>query len=588
MSGGATPGRGPLHDTLTTVSQDGDEAAYLRGEAATFLAADWEREIAPLFRTLAEASLTPTTRQEWLSEWSRLEELLDEAQQLAVIAYTADTRVQEHEAAYVRFMTDIVPKHAECRVGLAQRALGTGQPTPELATTFRRFQAEVTIFRGENSARLSELRALEAHYQKIMGSLVVDLNGRSLTIPELQSLLESPDRRVRETALRLEADACLTQRDELNALLDRMLHLRTAVAQQAGFQNYRDYAFLERQRFDYSPRDCARFRNAIEEVVVPALARVYTARKRRLGVSTLRPWDVRADRDDEPQVVPFRDVETLVERMRGVIARTDRELGHWFGTIADLQLLDLESRVGKAPGAYCVNLSHQRLPFLFMNAVGTTTDVMTLLHEAGHGFHELAAREHPLIWQRQPSIEAGEMASMAMELLAARYLPGRDGFFSEGEWSRVWRAQLEEILYKLVHVASVDAFQQWLYTSPHGANAQARDSAWLAIRERFEPVVDWRELRRERTVRWYRQAHIFAHPFYYIEYGIAQIAALQIWAASEVDSRNALARFKRAMSLGASVPFPEIYATAGAPFAFDVEVLAPIVARVEAAIEALD
>lgn len=582
-----TGGRGPLQDTLPEVAREPGKGVHLRGEAAKLLVADWETEIAPLFRTLEIAPLSKTTIQDWLSEWSRLEELLEEAQQLAVIAYAADTRVKEHESAYVRFMTEIVPKHVECRIRLARRALGTGQPTPELATTFRRFQAEVSIFRSENAARWSELRALEALYQKIMGSLVVELNGRSLTIPELQLLLESPDRLVREQALRLEADACLTQRDELNALLDRMLDLRTAVARQAGFQNYRDYAFLERQRFDYSPSDCARFRSAIEEVVVPALARVYTARKRRLGVSTLRPWDVRADRDDEPQVVPFRDVETLVDRMRGVIARTDRELGDWFATIADLQLLDLESRVGKAPGAYCVNLSHQRLPFLFMNAVGTTTDVMTLLHEAGHGFHELAAREHPFIWQRQPSIEAGEMASMAMELLAARHLPGPDGFFSEGEWNRVWRAQLEEILYKLVHVASVDAFQHWLYTSPHGANAQARDSAWLAIRERFEPVVDWRELRRERTVRWYRQAHIFAYPFYYIEYGIAQIAALQLWAASELDSRDALAHFKRAMSLGASVPLPEIYATAGARFAFDAEVLAPLVARVEAAIEAL-
>lgn len=215
---------------------------------------------------------------------------------------------------------------------------------------------------------------------------------------------------------------------------------------------------------------------------------------------------------------------------------------------------------------------------------GTASDVTTLLHEAGHGFHEFAARDHALFWQRRPSIEAGELASMSMELLALPQLAGAGAFYTPVEAARARVAQLEEILYKLVHIASVDAFQHWLYTSPNGTDARARDEVWLSLRRRYEPEVDWNGLQPERTVRWYRQLHIFTHPLYYIEYGIAQLGALQLWAASKVDSQDALARYKRALALGGSAPLPEIFNAAGAQLIFEADALQVLVARVEEAI----
>ncbi len=248
----------------------------------------------------------------------------------------------------------------------------------------------------------------------------------------------------------------------------------------------------------------------------------------------------------------------------------------------DEDLLDLDVRKGKAPGGFCETLHYRGRPFIFMNAVGVLDDVSTLLHEAGHAFHAFEAHSQPLIWQRHPGLEMCELASMSMELLAAPYL-GRDqgGFFSPEELARARVEHLEDTLVTLTHVASVDAFQSWIYTSGQGRDRDARDQAWLRIRSRFERGVDWTGLDRERATRWYRQLHIFLYPFYYIEYGIAQIGALQVWVNSRRDQATAVDRYRQALALGNTRSLPELYRAAGVEFTFDPRVIGNLVEQVE-------
>jgi oligoendopeptidase F len=247
----------------------------------------------------------------------------------------------------------------------------------------------------------------------------------------------------------------------------------------------------------------------------------------------------------------------------------------------DEGLLDLESRKGKAPGGYCETLHFNGRPFIFMNAVGLVDDVMTLLHEAGHAFHAFASHPLPLIWQRHPGSEAAELASMSMEFLASPHLTEPVGYFSTSEGRSAWLEHLEDVLLSLVHIASVDAFQTWIYTSGEGGDAEARDQAWLRFRSRFERGVDWSGLEQERVARWYRQLHIFMYPFYYIEYGIAQLGALQVWRNSLRDPATAVAQYRNALALGAVRSLPEIYQTAGARLTFDAATIGELVQLVE-------
>jgi oligoendopeptidase F len=550
----------------------------------TFSGATWA-QIAPYYEALAAAPLTRENTEEWLATWSRLEELVGEAGTLAMTAYTGDTADAAREAAYLRFSTEIFPQMDEQQVRLARRLLDVGFSRPDLEVLLREFRSDAEIFREESVPLFSELEELSANYQKIVGGLGVDWDGERKTIPQLQPFMKSQDRAVRERAFRAGATAYIERRDELAAVFDRMYELRQQVARNAGFANYEDYTFRAKHRFDYTPEDCRRFHAAVESTVAPAVERMLAYRRERLAVSTVRPWDLGVDPDQAPPLVPFRSIDEFVGGARRIFDRVDPELGRDFGIMADEGLLDLESRQGKAPGGYCTKLSFRRRPFVFMNAVGVPDDVNTLVHEAGHCFHAFAAADLPFIWQRGTGSEAAELASMSMELLAAPYLAAPVGYYAPADVRRAWVEHLEDVLMSLAHIASVDAFQSWIYTSGEGHDRDARDAAWLDIRRRFERGVDWSGLDAERVARWYRQLHIFEHPFYYIEYGIAQMGALQIWRASLDDQAGAVARYKDALALGGTRPLPEIYRAAGADLVFDAEPMAELVALVENKIE---
>ena len=547
---------------------------------SAFAKASWD-DVAPYFDDLAARPLEPSTIEAWLAEWSRLEELVTEAASRAMIAYTIDTSDREKEADHLRFSTEVLPRMEERSVELARRLVESGHSTPELATTLARFRTQIEIFRDENVPIFAELEEHSARYQRITGSIMVEWEGVELPLPHLQPYLKSPDRAVRERAFRAASLPYVQRRDELATLFDRMYQLRMRAARNAGFANFRDYIFPAKFRFDYTPADCERFHEAIEQTVAPAVERVMEARRKRLGLDVLRPWDLAVDPYREKPLRPFSDASELAGKAQRVFERIDPLLGREFQTMIDEGLLDLESRKGKAPGGYCETLHFHGRPFIFMNAVGLVDDVMTLLHEAGHAFHAFAAHRLPLIWQRHPGSEAAELASMSMELLATPHLTQPVGYFTAQDARSAWLEHLEDILLSLVHIAAVDAFQTWIYTSGQGGNADARDAAWLRIRSRFERGVDWSGLERERVARWHRQLHIFMYPFYYIEYGIAQLGAVQVWRNSLEDPVRAVARYREALSLGAVQTLPEIYRTAGARLTFDVDSIAELVQLVE-------
>lgn len=555
-------------------------AVALPDSPARFANARWE-DVAPYYEALAAAPLTVATVEAWLAEWSRLEALIGEAGTLAYIAYTGDTADPVSEAANLRFSTEIFPKVDEQGVRLARRLLDLGWSRPDLDTTIRRFRTDAELFREHNVPLFAELEELSAQYQKIAGGLSAEWDGERMTIPQLQPFLKAKDRATRERAFRLGAGAYLAKRDELAALFDVMFAKRVEVARNAGFADYQQYAFAAKHRFDYTPDDVARFHDAVEATVVPAVERLMAHRKQRLGVDTLRPWDTGVDLYRERPLQPFDSADEFVAGARRVFAAIDPAFGAQFATLADERLLDLESRAGKAPGGYCTKLPWRGRPFIFMNAVGVPDDVNTLVHEAGHCFHDFAAHKLPFVWQRSTGHEAAELASMSMELLAAPYLARPTGYYDPADADAAWLEHLVDVLTTLPHVASVDAFQRWLYTSGEGHDAAARDAAWLGVRARFERGVDWSGLEPERVARWYRQLHIFELPFYYVEYGIAQLGALQVWRRALADRGDAVARYRAALALGGTRPLPEIYAAAGAQLVFDARTMGELVGLVE-------
>jgi len=546
----------------------------------------WE-EIAPLYQELAGAAVDEAAIEAWLARWSRLEECLTEAASLALIAYTCDTGDPAKERAHLRFSADILPKAEEQGVRLARRLVESGWSRPDLELPIRRFRTAIQVFREENVPLFARLEELSAAYQRTTGSMTAAWRGERLPLPMLAPFLQETDRAVREAAWRATIQPYVEQRADLAGLFDQMLALRQQAARQAGFADYRDYAFESKCRFDYTPADVEAFHRAVEETVTPAAERVLALRSARLGVPVLRPWDLAVDPWGAEPLRPFRDGTHLAATAARVFRRLDPDLGAQFDTMIAEGLLDLDSRKGKAPGGYCDTLHFRGRPFVFMNASGVMEDVMTLMHEAGHSFHAFASHPGRLIWQRHPGSESAELASMAMELLAAPHLGPPDGFLDAAGHRRARLAHLEDALLSLAHIASVDAFQTWVYTDARGGDAGARDAAWLAIRGRFERGVDWAGLEAERVARWYRQLHIFLYPFYYIEYGIAQLGALQVWRHSRTDPAGAVAAYRRFLALGSTRPLPELYRAAGAEMTFDRDRIGGLVAFLEDEIVAL-
>ncbi|MCR4405287.1 MAG: M3 family oligoendopeptidase [Candidatus Acetothermia bacterium] len=539
---------------------------------------DWEK-VEPLFDVLEREKIG--TRQElerWLRAWSELEAALDEEGSIRYARMTCQTDDPERERAYLHFIEEIEPR-AKPRLQRLRERYTKSPARGELAeapASFyyvldRNIANQVALFRQENVPLEMEEAKLAQRYQKIVGAMTVQFQGQEQTLQQMARYLEEPDRAVRREAWELSEERRLKDREEIEEIYDELLALRERIARNAGFSNYRDYAFRKRERFDYTPEDCLRFHQAVEEQVVPLLRDLQKRRQAEMGLEPLRPWDLLVDPQARPPLRPFTKAQELVEGCEEIFRRVGEELGQEFQRLRELRLLDLVSRKGKAPGAYSLTLAEKRLPFIFANFVGRDDDLRTMLHESGHAFHALAAREQPLHLYRGSPLEFAEVASMGMELLGGEHIAV---FYKKKEQAaRSKREHLEGIIRLLPWVATIDAFQHWLYTHPGHSRAERREQ-WLALRRRFGGIESWQGYEEALAHQWKRQLHLFEVPFYYIEYGIAQLGALGVWQNARRDSQGAIAAYRRALALGGSRPLPQLFGTAGLRFDFSSSTVA--------------
>lgn len=550
----------------------------------------WE-SYAPYYEELAKRPLSANNVRSWLKAWSDLLCLLEEAIATIYIEKSLDTTDEAKERAFLELVDNVIPRAQEADQLLKQKLLALDWTAPDdLTMMLRHMRNQADLFRQENIPLLAELTRLSNEYDKITGRLETDWDGEKKNLSQLSRFLQEKDRAVRRRAWRAQMALWLSVRERLNGLYAEMLTHRQQVAANTGLPDYRAYSFREHGRFDYTPDDCLTFHDAIEAVVVPAARRVYDKKRRRLGLERLRPWDVQADPSDAPPLQPYDEEQELVQRSITMFRQVDGELARYFATMAEEDLLDLDTRAGKALGGFCSTLPLRERPFIFMNGVGIHDDVQTLLHESGHAFHAFASFEQPLIWQADAPMEFCEVASMTMELLAAPYLTqDKGGFYTPAEAARARIEHLEGILTFLPYMAVVDAFQHWVYTHPDAAQeAKNCDQTWAALWDRFMPGVDWQGLDVERKTGWHRKLHIFTVPFYYIEYGMAQVGALQVWRNSLTDPAGALAAYRHALALGGTRPLPELFAAAGAEFRFDTTLLGELVDLIEQTIAQLE
>jgi oligoendopeptidase F len=410
-------------------------------------------------------------------------------------------------------------------------------------------------------------------YQKLIGAQTVKFRGEERTLVQMGRYQEEPDRALRQEAWELVAQRRLQDAEKCDAILDQLIQLRTQIAKHAGFDNYRDYAFRQKCRFDYTPADCLKFHEAIESEVMPVVRAIQEERRQQLKLEKLRPWDLGVDPRNRAPLKPFGAVAEMVARTQKIFNQLDGELAAGFQQLQDLKLLDLDNRKGKAPGGYQSTLSEARVPFIFMNAIGVQRDVETILHESGHAFHAQATRGEDLYAYRGVPIEFCEVASMAMELLGNEFI---GEFYAPAEARRARQTHLEGIISFFPWMAVVDAFQHWLYLHAEHTPAE-RKAAYLQLMDRFGGDVDWSGWEAMRAYSWHRQLHIFLHPFYYVEYGIAQLGALEVWGNSRRNRALALKDYKRALALGGSRPLPDLFHAAGCSFRFDAAAIRPLI-----------
>jgi len=538
----------------------------------------WE-EIERLGQTLLNRlPETPEALERWLEDASEVAAWVGEEGARRYIGMTSHTDDAERERDYLSFVREISPRWKQLTQRLDEAYLANPRRRalpPRYQVFDRKIENRVALHRETNLPLQVAEAELEQQYQKLRGAMTVEYRGQEYTLEQLSRFLEDPDRSVREEAWVLAVERMLRDREAIEGLFDRLRDLRLQISRNAGFASYRDYAFRARERFDYGPADCLRFQDAVEACFVPLAERVAEERRRLLGVPTLRPWDVEADPLRRPSLPVFERTEDLLDRCEAVFRRVHPELGDQFRFMRARGLLDVDRRKGKTPGGYQQTLHERRWPFIFLN-VPPSQDVSTILHEGGHAFHALAAREDPLIAYRHSPAEFAEVASMGMELLGAPHL---DCIYARPEDARrALRARFEGILMPkgMPWIATIDAFQHWLYTySDH--TPEDRRRAWVETYRRFHRSVDWSGHEDALDYLWHRQLHIFLHPFYYIEYGVAQMGALQIWIrAAGSDGAGAVARYRSALALGGSRPLPDLFEAAGARLAFDAQTMAPL------------
>jgi oligoendopeptidase F len=534
---------------------------------------DWAT-IAPEFDALQNEALTLESVDGWLRRWSDLTATIMEADAQIYRDISEDTADEEANARFLTWVEDVTPRVQVADQALKEKwlALDGYTPPPDLEQHYRRTETEAEIFRDENVPLFVEITKLTNEAEKLVGGMLVEWEGEQLTVPEMQQKLEDPDRDLRERAWKAQMARWQDVRSEMNRLYLDMRAMRQQVARNAGFDNFREYTWKAFGRFDYSPADAFTFHDAIEHEVVPLASDHYRRLRESLGVETLKPWDEKADPSGE-QLLPFDHVDDLEAGAARIFNRVDPELGAHYTAMRD-GWLDLASRPNKRPGGYCNAFPVSKRPYIFMNAVNSNRAVTTLLHEGGHAFHFMeSVMAQPLVWNANAPMEFCEVASMSMELLGAPFLSREEGgFYALDRHARKAYADVlrDGFVLFLPYMAVVDAFQHWVYAdAADTVTSDDLDAKWGELWDRFMPDVDYTGFETEKVTGWHRKMHIFSVPFYYIEYGLAQVGALQVWRNSLRDFGQAVSDYRKALALGNTRSLSALFEAAGATFAFD-------------------
>jgi len=568
----------------------------LPADPIEFATWDWDRMV-PHAKELLRRRLTPSSIDGWLADWSLLARLIAESFNRLYIRTTTHTNDEAGQARFRKYSEEVMPKAREFEQGMKERLLESGLRPKGMAVPLRRMRSDSAIYRPENLPLHTKCEALETEFNALTGARTFDWDGETLNQAQVFARLAHADRKIRERAW-MALTACLeSQRTELDGLWVQLLDVHMQMARNAGFSDYRSYRWHELARFHYTPQDCRIFHDAIARVVVPAVQRLSEKRKRDLGLNRLRVWDcfwhLRPDPLGRAPLQPFETAAELTTVAERVFSRLDPDLASYYRILRDEGLLDLEARAHKAQGGYEIELPASKRAFIFTVAVGTHLDLLTHLHESGHAFHVFESTHWPCHYQSMLDyvpVEFVELGSMAMELLGSPFLTrDRGGFYTERQFAQARLEQLESILTFWPYMAVVDAFQHWVYENPEAArDTRQCDEVWASLVRVFMPHLDWTGIEDTLRVCWRLQGHIIISPFYYVEYGMAQLGAIGVWANALRDQQGAVKTYRKALSLGNTVSLPDLYRAAGVKFAFGEKEVAQAVGLVERAISELE
>jgi oligoendopeptidase F len=530
----------------------------------------WEG-LEPWFKNLADREInSEKDLEKWLLDYSELDAVFDEEMAWRYIRSTCDTTNEEYEKAYDFFVSEIEPNAAPWFQALNSKldqCPFRHSLDPEVYAVFlRTIHNDIAIYREKNIPLFTEIDRLKQEYGKISGDMMVEMEGKEITIQQTFKYFKNNNRDIRKEAFEKVWNRRLAARETYDALFDELCKLRQQVAENAGFENFRDYSFASLGRFDYTKEDCFNFHKAVEAEVVPFIAELETKRKEILGYEKLFPYDLEVDLSGKPALVPFKNGEDLLDKTIACLERVRPAYAGYISTMRRMGHFDLDSRKGKAPGGYNYSLSETGVPFIFMNSVGSQRDLITMVHEAGHAIHSFLENPLPLTSLKNPPSEVCELASMSMELISMEHW---DIFYENADdLKRARREQLEKVLGTLPWVATVDEFQHWVYENKNHTREE-RSEAWSRIMAKLEPsVISWDGFEEVQRNNWQKQLHIFEVPFYYIEYGMAQLGAIAVWRNYLTDPEKALDGYEAALKLGYTKPIGKIYEAAGIKFDF--------------------
>jgi oligoendopeptidase F len=537
---------------------------------STFTVKEWA-DVEPFFKELSERTLESKLELEkWLMDLSELEAFISEDACWRQIKMTCDTTDKSLEDAFTYFCMEIQPKMQPYANALNKKLIDcsyTSQLDPAIYFTYlRSVKKSIELFRTENIPLQAELSVLQQQYGAIAGKMSIEMNGQEYTLQQAAQFLENENRAVREEAYRKIQERRLLDQDAIHQLFTTLIQKRHQVAINAGFENYRDFKFAELGRFDYTKEDCFQFHEAVKLHVLPLIDKIYERKKQKLGLAVLKPWDTEAEPTGTKPLRPFTDGKDLYDKTVACFEKLNPFFAACLRKMNELNHFDLESRKGKAPGGYNCPLAVSGAPFIFMNAASQMSDVTTMLHEGGHAIHSFLAHPLSLSAFKEYPMEIAEVASMSMELFTMNHW--QSFFDHEDDLKRAKEHQLERTITIFPWIAIIDKFQHWVYENPNHT-IEERTQHWTAILKEFSTdCIDYTGLDLYRAIGWQKQLHLFEVPFYYIEYGIAQLGAIGMWMQYQKNPTQALENYMNALALGGTKTLPVLYKTAGLTFNF--------------------